>query len=368
MTTQAVTTMAVKAPPRAPGLPIIGNLLNMRTSSGSPVQYLTQVAAEYGDIVQLSVLGRRLYLVSHPDLLHEIYVKRYSEFHKPTKISDKPRNLGRFLGMGILTADHVEWRPQRKLIQPLMHAKHIESYADDMAAAGERLLASWSEGEVRNLHEDMMQVTLWIISKLMFGMDAGFRADLEDLSRRAQTIAMADTVMDPPGPFGRRRDRKAQDVNDGLDALVDEIVTERKRKGHDGSQDLLWLLMQTRDEDGNPASDDFIRNNILTLYFAGHETTANTLTWTLYLLEQHPDVKAKLHAEVDRVLAGRAPTLADLPNLPYTEMVIKEAMRYEPTVSTIPRYITDDVELGGYTLKAGSIILTSPYQVHHDPR
>ncbi len=199
-------------------------------------------------------------------------------------------------------------------------------------------------------------------------MDADFREDLDDLSKRAQAIAMADTVMDLPGPFGRWRDRSAQAVNAELDALVDEIVAERKRKGHDGTQDLLWLLMQTRDEDGNPASADFIRNNILTLYFAGHETTANTLTWTLYLLEQHPAVKAKLHAEVDRVLGGRTPTLADLPDLPYTEMVIKEAMRYEPTVSVIPRYITEDLELGGYALKGNSLVLTSPYQAHHDPR
>lgn len=368
MTTQTLPARKTTEPPRVPGLPIIGNALDMSTSGGSPVAYLAKIAAQYGDVVQLSALGRRLYLVSHPDLLHEIYVKRYQEFHKTSVISNKPRTLGRFLGSGILTADHVEWRPQRKLIQPLMHAKHIETYADDMAAAGERLMTTWQDGEVRNLHEDMMQVTLWIISQLMFGMDSDFRADLDDLSKRAQAIAMADTVIDPPGPFGRRRDRKARNVNAELDALVVEIIEERKRKGHHGTKDLLWLLMQMRDEDGNPASDDFIRNNILTLYFAGHETTANTLTWTLYLLDMYPEIRATLQAEVDRVLGGRTPTLADLPNLPYTEMVIKEAMRVEPTVAMIPRYITVDVELGGYLLKANSLILTSPYLVHHDPR
>jgi cytochrome P450 len=280
----------------------------------------------------------------------------------------KAVGLSRFLGESILTANYEEWRPQRKMIQPLMHTKHITSYADTMAHFGEKLVALWADGAERDIHVDMMQVTMWIIAETMFAMDVAHTPELQEVARTAQAIALADLTSPLPPVLAQGRDRKSDEANEVLTKLVQRFMDERRAKGNADRHDLLSLLMEARDEDGQPMSDDYIRNNILTLFFAGHETTANTLTWAFYYLDQNPAVGAELHKEVDSVLDGRLPTLADLPQLSYTLMVIKEAMRVEPVVSAIPRYVMNDTELGGYQLKKDSVVFLPPYILHRDPR
>lgn len=366
--TQTPEKTALPHPPSAPGLPILGSALAFRAAKGIPVEFIQKTLRTYGDIVHITVTGRNFYLIGHPDLAHEIFLKRVNEFHKAVRISKRPIALSRFLGHGILIVDHDQWKPQHKLIQPLMHAKHIERYADTMSKFGEQMISRWQDGAVRDIHADMTQVTMWIIAETMFGMNVDQTPHMQRESDAAQQIAVYDFIAPMPRWLTPHRDREAQRVNNFLTGLVQQFMAERRAQGHVERHDLLSLLMDTRDEDGNPMPDRFIRDNILTLFFAGHETTANTLTWAFYYLAQNPVVLAALHREVDTVLAGRIPTLADLPNLPYTLMVIKETMRLQPIVSALPRAILKDTELGGYQLNGQSLVFTSPYVLHRDPR
>ena len=369
MTTNSVASPTLKIPPTLPGLPIFGNTFAFVNQGGLPVETFQLAAEKYGDIVRFRAAGRTLYLVSHPTLIQEILVKRVNDFHKPIVLSKSPRGLERFFASGILTSDYPEWRPQRKVIQPLMHTKHIESYAETMVHFGEKLLAYWRDGETRAIHADMIQVTMWIIAETMFGMDVTHTPELGMAAKLAQEVTVADITLPLPKWLIRDRDRKADKVNRIMTDLVARLMGERRANPDDvHRKDLLTLLMQTRDEENNPMTDQFIRDNILTLFFAGHETTANTLVWAFHYLDLNPHVLENLHAEVDSVLDGRAPTLADLRSLPYTLMVIKETMRIEPTVAIIPRALLEDVELGGYRLEKGSVVFIPPYVVHRDPR
>jgi len=369
MITNLPATPTFKNPPQMPGLPLIGNALDFFKTEGMPVEALRQASQQQGDVMRVQVGARTMYVVADPVLIHEILVKRVQEFHKLSVLNQKPRGLDRFFRNGILTSDYPEWRPQHKIIQPLMHTKHIEGYAETMVRMGEQLLAGWRAGSTRDLHADMTQVTMWIIAETMFGMDIANTPQLQLAGRLGQAITVADTTRPLPEFLLGQRNRQAAKVNEIMSALVAQLMQER-RANADSQQrsDLLTLLMQTTDEEGNPMPDEFVRNNILTLFFAGHETTANTLVWALHYLAQNPTVLATLHAEVDATLQGRAPTLTDLRKLPYTQMVIKETMRIEPTVAMIPRALTADTELGGYQLTKGSVVLIPPYIVHRDPR
>ena len=369
MTANPIASSIAKTPPTMPGLPILGNTLAFMNKGGLPVETFRAAAQRYGDIVRFKAAGQIIYLVSHPALIQEILVKRVNDFHKPLVLSSRPLGLNRFFASGILTSDYPEWRPQRKVIQPLMHTKHIESYADTMVRFGELLLSGWRDGETRDIHADMTQVTMWVIAETMFGMDITSTPELAMAGKLGQEVAVADITVPLPEWLSRGRNRKADQVNDIMSALVARLMEERRTNPRYAERkDLLTLLMQTTDDENHPMPDQFIRDNILTLFFAGHETTANTLVWALHYLALHPRVLEKLQAEVDSVLDGRSPTLADLRNLPYTLMVIKETMRIEPTVAIIPRALVGDVELGGYRLEKNSVVFIPPYVVHHDPR
>jgi cytochrome P450 len=369
MTIHSVVPSTLKTPPTMPGLPLFGNTFAFMSKAGLPVEMFRSAAKEYGDILRFGVAGKTIYLISHPALIQELLVKRVHDFHKPIVLSKRPIGLNRFFANGILTSDYPEWRPQRKIIQPLMHTRHIESYADTMARFGELLLSSWHDGETRDMHADMTQVTMWVIAETMFGMDIKTTPELAMAGKLGQEVTVADITLPLPEWLMGARNRKADEVNDIMSALVARLMHERRTNPeNENRRDLLTLLMQTRDDENNPMPDQFVRDNILTLFFAGHETTANTLVWALHYLALHPPVLENLQAEVDSVLNGRTPALADLQNLPYTLMVIKETMRIEPTVAIIPRALVEDVELGGYRLQKNSVVFIPPYVVHHDSR
>jgi Cytochrome P450 len=369
MTANSVSSPVLKTPPTVPGVPLFGNTFTFLGKGGMPVDAFRSAAEKQGDVVRFRAAGRTIYLVSHPMLIQEILVKRVDDFHKPIVLSRKPRGLDRFFASGILTSDYPEWRPQRKVIQPLMHTKHVESYAATMVHFGEVMLSSWRDGETRDLHADMIQVTMWIIAETMFGMDVTRTPELAAAVQLAQEVTLGDITLPLPEWLMRDRNRKADQANNILSSLVAKLMNERRANGRDENRkDLLTLLMQTRDDDNHPMPDQFVRDNILTLFMAGHETTANTLVWALHYLDRTPEVLENLHAEVDSVLNGRAPALADLHNLPYTLMVIKETMRIEPTVAIIPRALLEDVELAGYRLEKDSVVFIPPYIVHRDSR
>ncbi|MEL6309663.1 MAG: cytochrome P450, partial [Chloroflexota bacterium] len=341
----------LKIPPDVSGLPIVGRAFDFLRANGIPLDVLRRLHEEHGDVVRFNVMNRPFHLVVNPELTHEILVKRISEFPKPSAVTDQSMGITRFLGMGILTAGYDEWKPQRKLMQPFMHRTHIESYADTMGALGEKLLDTWQDDSERNIHSDMHKVTMWIIAKTVFDLDVDELQDFEAIVKEIQQIILDDMISFLPAKLSGR-DAKAARLNDTLTAFVDEMIAKRKVDTVRAGDDLLSLLLATTDEAGQALSDTFIRDNILTMFFAGHETTANTLTWAFYYLSQNPDVLATLQAEVDTVLAdGRTPTLADLPDLPYTLMVIKETMRIQPTIPVIPRALPKTTMLGDYQYK-----------------
>lgn len=361
------TTPTVQDAPGPRGFGALRTNAAFLRSTGIPLAYIRQMQARHGDVVRFNVAGRTIYAFTNPDHIQEILVKRTQEFRKLEAASDEPTALGLFLGRGILTADHDEWRPQRKLIQPLMHTKHIQGYAGTMTSFTEKLLESWQSGETRDIHHDMTQVTMWIIAETMFGTSMEASDGIRHAGELGQSIAVKSLTKSLPIPgMAKRRAVQVKEINDALDDVVRHLMSSRPEVGD--RSDLLTLLMNTKDEDGNPVDYEFVRNNILTLFMAGHETTANTLTWTFYYLARNPHIADKMYAEIDQVLGGRAAALEDLPKLPYTLMVIKEAMRSEPAVSAIPRYIREDVTIGDYHIKGDSIAFLPVYLVHHDER
>jgi cytochrome P450 len=246
----------------------------------------------------------------------------------------------------------------------------VKQYAGIMTAATERMLGSWRDGETRDIHHDMMKLTLEVAVEVLFGADVHDRAH-----RLARAFAVVgehfqvvyDRIFFVPERIpipGNRRYRRALA---SLDREVDRIIAER-RDGDRGGNDLLALLLEARDDDGRPMSDRQLRDEIATLFAAGHETTAVALTWTLLLLGRHPEVEARLHTELDDVLAGRPPSTAELGSLPFTEAVVLESMRLYPPAWVIGRKALEDVELGGYTIPRGTNISMSQWVVHRDAR
>jgi cytochrome P450 len=322
---------------------------------------------DYGDVWQITAGGSVQFMFAHPDHLHEILLEKADKFHKDAGYKDSKKGLARFMGNGIVTSDGEFWKRQRRLIQPAFHAKRIESYAETMVDYTLAQIADWQDGAMLDVDHEMMSVTFKIIAKAVFDFDATGEIDaMNDAMGAFQDSSNNANQMIPawvPTPLELRTRAAVKAV----DKMVYRLINERRAE--DGERgDLVTLLLAARDEDGNGMSDLHIRDELVTLMMAGHETTANTMNWTLMLLAQYPDVEAALHEELDRVLGGRAPTLADLRQLPYTERVIKESMRLYPSVFAFGRQAMEDVEIGGYAVPKGASVNLFTYVTHRDPR
>jgi cytochrome P450 len=246
----------------------------------------------------------------------------------------------------------------------------MSSYGNTMSAFTEEMLAHWQDGEVRDIHQEMMQLTMRIVAKVLFGVEV--KADTESVAG-ALNVLMRHTsggrmILPPimrhvPVPAMIRVKRAVRELNE----IVNRIILERRASGQD-TGDLLSMLMAARDEDGSGMTDRQLRDEILTFLLAGHETTAVSLSWTWYLLSQHPEVERKLREELSQVLCGRTPQMEDLPRLPYIDKVVKESMRLYPPAWSLARTVAKEVELGGYRLPAGANVVMSPWILHRDPR
>jgi len=358
------TKTASSLPPGPKGQFLVGSL---PAYSRDPLGFMTQCAKTYGDVVYLTGL-LPTYLFNHPDAIEEMLVTKNHHLVKGalTKIS-KP-----LLGNGLLLSEGDFWKQQRHLIQPAFHRSHIATYAQVMVSYTQQLLTTWQPVDIRDIHHDMMQLTLKIAAKTFFGSD--IQADiavidqlastmLENLDQRSQNLLLFLLPSIVPTPSNRRLRHAIKQ----LDALVYRLIQERRASGQE-SDDLLSMLLSLRTEDNQRMSDRQIRDEVNTFLLAGHETTALVLTWAWYLLSQHPEVEAKLAEELETVLAGRAPTLSDLPQLRYTEWIILETMRLYPPIWAIPRTVVEDCEIGGYAIKAGRSLVACPWVVHRDPR
>ncbi len=316
--------------------------------------FLVEAQRRYGDLVHFPVGKRRhLYLVSKPEYIHYVLVAHPEQFSRGLLFK---RRAGRMLGTGLLTSEGELNQRQRRLMQPAFQHSQVATYADQMVRNTLNLIAEWRPGETRNVQDDMMRLTMIIVAHSLFGTDIA-----EDVQHIGDAITQGirylddETLSEPTEAFAY------------LNRVVHRLIQAR-RESNEPRTDLLSLLMAARDEDQHgQMTDEQLRDEVITLFIAGHETSANALTWAWYLLAQHPDAEDKLRAELDATLAGRTPTAADLPSLPYTAMVIRETLRLYSPAWNQTREVLADVQFGEYTIPKGNTIIISPYIVHRNP-
>ena len=362
-----MTTLATaKLSPGPKGHRLLGG--NLLDYSRDPLGFLTGCAREYGDVVRLNFPGPPAYLLSNPDHIEQVLVGNNRNF-----IKDRvTRGELSILGDGLLTSAGAFWRRQRRLAQPAFHRDRIDNYAETMVAYTERMLEGWRSSEQKDIHNDMMRLTLEIVAKTL--VDADIADEAEDVGEALGAVMahfsdqgngvflrmLPDSIPTPSNLRYRRAQRQ-------LEEFIYGIIEERRRSGRD-TGDLLSMLLHATDEDGSHMSDEQLRDEVMTVIMAGHETTAIALSWTWRLLALHPEVEKKLHAELNEQLNDNAPTIEGLPYLPYTDAVLKESMRLYPPAWAIGREAIEDCEIGGYHVPAKTQLFISQYVVHHDPR
>lgn len=319
-----------------------------------------------GDFVRMFYGPFPFYFVNSPDLVQEVLVHKAASFYKP---GVQKTVLDPVVGKGLLTNDGDSWKQQRKLAQPAFHTRRIAAYADIITGFASQLADSWHDKAALDIEHEMAGVTMRIVSKTLF--DADMRQ--EDTTGRAvaAVLKLADKrfnrIVQMPAWLPVEENRVMKDSMRHLTALIQGFIDERRTTGEDKGDLLSMMLAATDDENGARMSDQQLRDEVMTVFGAGHETTSVTLTWALYALSQNPQVEAALHEELDRVLNGRVPTFADLPNLPYTEKVIKEAMRLYPPAWSVTRETIEPVMLGNqYALAKGVVLMVNIFGIHRD--
>jgi cytochrome P450 len=334
---------------------------------GNPIRFFQKLARQYGDITYLKIGPQRIYLINQPDYIKDVLVTHNANFTKGRGL-EKAKDV---LGEGLLTSEGEFHRRQRRLAQPAFHRQRILAYAETMTRYADRTRQTWPDGANIDMFREMMELTLAIIGKTMF--DADVTGEAQEIGQAINSLMeMFQAFTSPFASLLEKyppRRRRFNEAKNRLDSTIYRIIRERRASGEDRG-DLLSMLLQAHDteDDGSSMTDLQLRDEALTLFLAGHETTANALTWTWYLLSQHPEVEAKLQTEIDQVLGGRLPTVEDLPNLKYTEAVLTEAMRLYPPAWLMGRRAIKDYQLAGYTIPAGSIVLMSQFVMHHNPR
>ena len=376
MSKQAVidTTQARRVPSGPKGYPVVGLIPRlMRDMMGT-----YREAAELGGIVELDMGLRKGYLVTDPDLLRYILLDNYKNYVKGEQM-DVIRPL---LGNGLFLSEGDFWFAQRRLMQPAFYRPKLSNLAELMVNATQAVADRWETlpaGEHVNMLYEMRQVTQMVIVEAMFSTSisreetirAGEALDFALLTLVERSI----TPLSVPEWLPTAKNRRLQESLATLDEFVYRFINERRElikqteDGFDPTGDLLSMLMNVRYEDtGEGMTDEQLRDEVMTMFLAGHETTANTLSWTWYLLAEHPEVEEQIHEELDRVLGGRRPTFEDLDRLDYTRMVIDEVLRVYPPVWMTARQAVEDDVIGGYTIPAGSMLMLGFYFLHHNPR
>jgi cytochrome P450 len=361
-----------------------------------PIKTLSTISREYGDISYFKLGPKQhVYLINNPDYIEKVLIYDHRNFKKGKRLQIA-KNI---LGEGLVTSEGDFHNRQRRLIQPIFHPRQITTYANIMIDYAIRFRDRWKNEGTVDISQEMMELTLGIICKSVLNYDVESEAKqvgkalttTRNYSRRLQSPIghVLDKIPILPAPRGARKAKKE------LDSLVYGLISDRRhqqKSDNKGYNDLLSRLLEAQDSNlASPASldsarssangkmsDKQVRDEVMTIFIAGHETTANALTWTFYLLSQYPKVEKKLHDEIDSILGStdrsdgyavtKIPTSEDVPKLQYTEKVLRESMRLYPPVWTMGRYVENDYHLGEYTIPAGSSILMSQYVMHHDPR
>jgi cytochrome P450 len=355
---------AVETELRPPG-PDLNALAALRAFRRDPLSLLERLAP-FGDVVRIRVPRSDAYLLNHPDLVSGALVSDHHAFHKGPTIQAAKM----LLGSSLLTSEEEVHHRKRRLIQPMFHHQRIASYGDAMVRHAERAETRWTDGATVDIQAEMSALTLSVVGETLFGTDVDEARSATVRRAMTDTLGMFDRVYSPlfrllvrlPSPTMRRYRKLEADLN----RVIGEMIADRRATGVTGN-DLLSLLLRAR-EDETGMGDEQVRDEALTLFLAGHETTAIALTWTWWLLSRNPGAEARLHAELDAVISDGVPTVEDVPNLPYTRAVVSESLRLRPPVWAMGRTAVAEHRANGYTIVPGSIVVVAPWLLHHDER
>ncbi len=354
-----------KIPPGPRGKPIIGNLRDFRRDI---LGLLETSARAYGEIVHFRVGPREIFLLNDPYYIQHVLQTNSRNYRKGRALV-RTKVL---LGEGLLTSEGDLWLRQRRLIQPAFHRKRIAALGQMMTDCTLDMMAHWQPHQSLNVAEEMMGLTLNIVCKALFSTNIS--EEEQATVKEAMDVALKFGVRNATRPpfmekMPTRENHAAKKAIHQLDGIVYQIIQERRQHSQaDGMNDLLTMLMTATDADtGEAMNDRQLRDEVMTLFLAGHETTANALAWTWYLLSENPAAAEQLYAELDSVLNGRLPTMDDLPNLPYAQAVLQESMRLYPPAWVISRQAIGEDEIGGYPIPTGSAVIVSPYMMHRNP-
>jgi cytochrome P450 len=383
-------SIVTKFPP-GPTYKLPGKLL--RQFIRDPINTLSTIAREYGEISYFKLGPEHVYLINNPDYIEKVLIYDHRNFKKGKRL----QTAKIVLGEGLVTSEGDFHNHQRRLIQPIFHPKQIMIYSNIMTDYAVRMRNRWKDGSTVDISEEMMRLTLGIICKSVLNYDV--ESEAQEVGKALTTVRnYSKRLQSPIGQVLNKipilpAPKRAREARKKLDSLVYGLISDRRQQEESGSEmrydDLLSRLMQAQESntanhvsnngisststsptstsDGK-MSDKQVRDEVMTIFIAGHETTSNALTWTFYMLSQYPNVERKLHDEIELVLGNRIPTADDIPKLQYTEMVLRESMRIYPPVWTMGRRIENDYSVGEYTIPAGSSILMCQYVMHHDPR
>lgn len=370
MTTKTMTPADLedKVAPGPKGCFVFGSLSEMRSNA---LRFLTDSARQYGDVVRLDLV-EVIYMLNHPDYIQHVLQDNHANYKKGY-FYDRLKVL---VGDGLLTSNGDFWLRQRRIASPAFHKETLAKLQTSMVKRTTQMLDDWDNtyvksGETFDVAAEMMRLTLGIAGDTLFGVDLLHGAEavgeaasdaLEILNIRGNSLLLIPTAI--PTSQNRRL-MKAVKV---LDDVVNGVIAERRKAGAEAKNDLLQMLMDATDADtGEKMNDKQLRDEVMTLLLAGHETTAQALSWTWYLLSKHPAVERQLRKEIDS-LGGKPPTVADLPNLKYTDMVVKESLRRYPPAWLFSRTAKEDDVVGGYKIPKGATVMLSPYVMHHHPK
>jgi cytochrome P450 len=334
------------------------------------IGFLERMAAECGDAGTVRMGRKTFVFLNHPDYIRDVLVTNYTKFEKAIRVAP----VLRVMGQGLLTAEGAEHRRTRRLVQPSFARARIAGYAPDMVAGAVRLRDRWEEGATVDAFSEMMHLTLAVVAGTLFGSDVD-PDEAREIDEAMTALAEVSNLTAIPYLelvekfsdmfFDPERVERAQAR---LDRAIYRIIAER-RASPEGHDDLLSTLMAARDEgEAEGVSDVWLRDQIMTIFLAGHETTATALAWTWHLVGEHPEVEARMHAEVDEVLGGRLPTVEDVARLPYTSRIFEESLRVHPPVWVMARKAVAEHRLGPYVVPEGAYVLMSQHLLHRDPR
>jgi cytochrome P450 len=331
-----------------------------------PTEFLTELAAK-GDVTYFKLGGYPAYFLNHPDLIRDLLVTNHAKFHKGRALQRSKR----LLGEGLLTSEGAAHLKQRRMISPAFHHTRIREYAKSMTEFAGKMRDEWTDGEVRDVDKEMMRLTLQIVAKTLFGANVDDETD-EVGEAMTALINMFNFLVLPFSELLEKlplpQTKRLHKSRETLDRVIYSIINERRKSGEDKG-DLLSMLLMAQDEtDGAAMTDKQVRDEALTLFMAGHETTANAMTFTWYLLSQNEDKREKLHRELDEVLNGKTPSFEDYPRLKYTEAVFAEAMRLFPPAWAIGRLSVEEHNFAGYEIPKDALVLVSPYVTQRDGR